>query len=108
MTERKNETVERKQSVDGKAHEIRIDQTGYVPFNKRSWEVHPNTRAILRVKDYDGSLKANPKAWTNIELTEVLHYDSGKIVERTISLVIDGEQRESLIKMLSRDPQPIS
>ena len=49
MTERKQEIVENKQSEDGHVRELRIDLHGHVPFNKRSWEAHPKTRAILRV-----------------------------------------------------------
>lgn len=107
MTNRIQEIVERKQSPDGRAHEIRIDTIGHVPFNKRSWEADPKTRAILRVKDYDGSLKANPNPWVNIELTEVTFDSKGNARERTISVDIHEDQRDALIKMLSRDPQPV-
>lgn len=104
--ERKQELAARKQGPDGRRHDITIFESGHTPSNKRSWEVH-ECNARLIVADYDGSLAANPNAWTEITLEEYESYESGRSTTRSISMTLKGDLRQSLIDMLRRDPQPI-
>lgn len=97
---RKQSISERIGQPDSPQQEIRILETGHVPFNKRSWEVH-ECRAIVRVVDYDGSKPGAP-AWTNITLTELESYESGREIERNISVDLNAETRGAVLTMLDR------
>lgn len=104
--ERKQELQKRNQSKDGRRHDIDILEINHVPYNKHSWKVH-TCSAVLHVADYDGSLAVNRDAWTEITLSEFEGYESGRQVERNISITLKGEMRDALIRMLSRPAQPI-
>jgi hypothetical protein len=106
MTNRKQEIAAHKQSADGRRHDLDIFESGHVPSNKRSWEVH-QCNARLRVADYDGTLEVNREPWTEITIEEYETYESGRSVTRSISITLKDDMRRTLIDMLSREPQPV-
>lgn len=76
---------------------ITVHTDNHTPFNFRPGERKGNTS--LQVIDYDGHSN-NPNAWLNVIATEQITSPSGRVIERTISIVLDEDARGALIAML--------
>jgi hypothetical protein len=106
INDRTVEIAKNSQSADGRRRDLEFFETNHIPSNKRAWEVH-KCNARLAVADYDGTLAANRKPWTEITVEEYETYESGKSTTRSVTFYLHEDNRQALIDMLSRDPQPV-
>lgn len=85
----------------GNMHKLGYLVEEHVPFNKRAYEAK-GCRAIANVIDYDGKKEVNPNAWTEISLTELTTNVKGVVSSRSITITLDGANRQALIDLLTR------
>jgi hypothetical protein len=75
-----------------------LNDFDHTPFSKRKGEVQATGKLVIQ--DYDGS-NANKETWLSLELTEIVHHESGRSASRTITMTLDPAARKALIEMLA-------
>lgn len=81
----------------GGRREFKASDTAHTPYNKRRGQVQSS--ATMRVQHFTGN-KNNPDGWLSVNISELVRHDSGRSVERVISMTLDNAARKALVMFL--------